>query len=36
MVQEKSKRRLHVDTVDFYSARSRTYLIKGLCDLFGS
>ncbi|CAB1062445.1 hypothetical protein D1BOALGB6SA_7222, partial [Olavius sp. associated proteobacterium Delta 1] len=32
----KSKRRLHVDTVDFYSARSRTYLIKGLCDLFGS
>ena len=36
IVQEKSKRRLHVDTVDFYSARSRTYLIKGLCDLFGS
>jgi DNA primase catalytic core len=35
IVQEKSKRRLHVDTVDFYSARSRTYLIKGLCDLFG-
>jgi len=36
IVQEKSKRRLHVDTVDFYSARSRAYLIKGLCDLFGS
>jgi len=35
IVQEKAKRRLHVDTVDFYSARSRTYLIKGLCDLFG-
>ncbi len=35
IVQDKSKRRLHVDTVDFYSARSRTYLIKGLCDLFG-
>ncbi|CAB1061808.1 hypothetical protein D1BOALGB6SA_6583, partial [Olavius sp. associated proteobacterium Delta 1] len=36
IMQEKSKRRLHVDTVDFYSARSRTYLIKGLCELFGS
>ena len=36
ILQEKSKRRLHVDTVDFYSARSRTYLIKGLCELFGS
>jgi len=35
IVQQKSKRRLHVDTVDFYSARSRLYLIKGLCDLFG-
>ncbi|CAB1065120.1 hypothetical protein D1BOALGB6SA_9917, partial [Olavius sp. associated proteobacterium Delta 1] len=35
IMQEKSKRRLHVDTVDFYSARSRSYLIKGLCDLFG-
>jgi DNA primase catalytic core len=35
ILQEKAKRRLHVDTVDFYSARSRTYLIKGLCDLFG-
>ena len=33
--QDKSKKRMHVDTVDFYSARSRTYLIKGLCDLFG-
>ena len=30
-----AKKRLHVDTVDFYSARSRTYLIKGLCELFG-
>jgi DNA primase len=29
-------RRMHVDTVDFYSARSRAYLIKGLCDLFGA
>jgi DNA primase catalytic core len=36
IVQQKSNRRLHVDTVDFYSARSRTYLIKGLSDLFGS
>ncbi|MCF6249040.1 MAG: toprim domain-containing protein [Desulfobacula sp.] len=25
---------MHVDTVDFYSARSRAFLIKGLCDLF--
>jgi len=33
--EEKSKKRLHVDTVDFYSARSRAFLIKGLCDLFG-
>jgi len=33
--QEKSKKRMHVDTIDFYSARSRTCLIKGLCDLFG-
>jgi DNA primase len=29
------KKRMHVDTVDFYSARSRTYLTKGLCNLFG-
>ncbi|CAB1065845.1 DNA primase DnaG [Olavius sp. associated proteobacterium Delta 1] len=36
IVMEKSKRRLHVDTVDFYSARSRAYLIKGLCDLFAT
>jgi DNA primase len=28
------KKRFHVDTVDFYSARSRAYLVKGLCDLF--
>jgi hypothetical protein len=33
--QEGSKKRMHVDTVDFYSARSRAYLVKGLCDLFG-
>ena len=26
---------MHVDTVDFYSARSRVYLIRGLCNLFG-
>ena len=26
---------MHVDTVDFYSARSRVYLVKGLCNLFG-
>jgi len=32
---EKSRKRFHVDTVDFYSARSRAFLIKGLCDLFG-
>jgi len=36
IVNDKSKRRLHVDTVDFYSARSRVYLIKGLCDLFAA
>ncbi len=30
------KKRMHVDTVDFYSARSRTYLIKGLSNLFGT
>ena len=33
--QDKEKNRFHVDTVDFYSARSRAFLIKGLCDLFG-
>lgn len=33
---ENKKKRLHVDTVDFYSARSRAYLVKGLCDLFGA
>jgi DNA primase len=27
---------MHVDTVDFYSARSRVYLIRGLCNLFGN
>ena len=31
----KSKKRFHVDTVDFYSARSRAYLGRGLADLFG-
>ncbi len=36
MLYDKSKKRLHVDTVDFYSARSRNFLIKGLCDLFGA
>ena len=30
------KKRMHVDTVDFYSARSRTFLLKGLTDLFGA
>jgi DNA primase catalytic core len=29
------KQRIHPDTVDFYSARSRAFLVKGLCDLFG-
>jgi DNA primase len=28
------KKRFHVDTVDFYSARSRAYLAKGLSNLF--
>ncbi|MCP4669905.1 MAG: hypothetical protein GY857_01245 [Desulfobacula sp.] len=28
--------RMHVDTIDFYSARSRAFFIKGLCDLFGA
>lgn len=31
----KTKQRFHVDTVDFYSARSRAFLVKGLCELFG-
>ena len=35
IAQDKGKQRFHVDTVDFYSARSRTFLVKGLCDLFG-
>ncbi len=35
MVTDKGKDRFHVDTVDFYSARSRGFLLKGLCDLFG-
>lgn len=29
------KKRFHVDTVDFYSARSRAFLVKGLAELFG-
>ena len=28
-------KRFHVDTVDFYSARSRAYLVRGLSELFG-
>ncbi|MCP4373720.1 MAG: toprim domain-containing protein, partial [Deltaproteobacteria bacterium] len=32
---DKGKRRFHVDTVDFYSSRSRRLLIGGLVDLFG-
>jgi len=36
ILYDKSKKRLHVDTVDFYSARSRNFLVKGLCDLFGA
>ncbi len=31
----KGKKRFHVDTVDFYSARSRAFLCRGLADLFG-
>ena len=34
--QRSSKTRFHVDTVDFYSARSRAYLSRGLADLFGA
>ena len=32
---EGSGKRFHVDTVDFYSARSRAFLVRGLADLFG-
>lgn len=32
---EGSKKRFHVDTVDFYSARSRAFLVRGLAELFG-
>jgi DNA primase catalytic core len=35
IVSQSGKQRFHVDTVDFYSARSRAWLAKGLCDLFG-
>ena len=35
IVSDNGKQRFHVDTVDFYSARSRAWLTKGLCDLFG-
>ena len=31
---DNNNRKFHVDTVDLYSARSRSYFIKGLCDLF--
>ena len=34
--KSKQKNRFHVDTVDFYSARSRAFLRRGLADLFGS
>jgi len=30
-----SQKRFHVDTVDFYSARSRSYIVRGLAELFG-
>lgn len=33
--EDKKKKRFHVDTVDFYSARSRAFLTRGLADLFG-
>ena len=29
------KKRFHVDTVDFHSARSRAFLVRGLSELFG-
>jgi DNA primase catalytic core len=32
---ESKGNRFHVDTVDFYSARSRSYLVRGLAELFG-
>jgi len=32
---QKRTKRFHVDTVDFYSARSRAFLTRGLADLFG-
>ena len=35
IAQDNGKKRFHVDTVDFYSARSRGFLFKGLADLFG-
>ncbi len=35
ILREKGKKRFHVDTVDFYSARSRAFLVRGLADLFG-
>lgn len=33
--EDKGNKRFHVDTVDFYSARSRAFLTRGLADLFG-
>jgi DNA primase catalytic core len=32
---EGGKKRFHVDTVDLYSARSRSFLTRGLAELFG-
>lgn len=32
---DSKKNRFHVDTVDFYSARSRSYLVRSLAELFG-
>jgi hypothetical protein len=32
---EGSRKRFHVDTVDFYSARSRSFIVRGLAELFG-
>lgn len=29
------KKRIHADTIDFYSARSRNFYVSGLADLFG-
>ena len=34
LLEEDGKKRFHVDTVDFYSARSRAFIAKGLSGLF--